>query len=399
MKKFFLLLGLMVMLVACGGGQASEPLPTPLPPTAEPVVVSVEQTAVSPTETAAPPPAPPTMAPVPTSTPVVAAPIEGVVLQTLADFGTDRNPLTGELVEDKSLLQKRPLAIKLSNSPPIYTRPQSGLNDADWIYEHTTEGAITRFTAIFYGKLPPRVGPIRSARLIDLELPAMYDAALAFSGASNGVLSRLAQVDFQPRILYATEPGYYRTGEDKPFEHTLYGDPLQFHQDLATKGLDIAPTFTTVNAFSSVPPAAGQSASAVRVDYDWTVIDWRYDEASGEYLRWADDQIHADGNTGEQVAVSNVVIISPNHVEDGEICEEVRDGVCAHLSIQVQLWGSGAASVFRDGQQYNVTWQRQGRTDSLTFTDSAGNPFPLQIGNSWVQVVPNWLTNPVTVTP
>lgn len=339
------------------------------------------------------------MAPVPTSTPVVAAPIEGVVLQTLADFGTDRNPLTGELVEDKSLLQKRPLAIKLSNSPPIYTRPQSGLNDADWIYEHTTEGAITRFTAIFYGKLPPRVGPIRSARLIDLELPAMYDAALAFSGASNGVLSRLAQVDFQPRILYATEPGYYRTGEDKPFEHTLYGDPLQFHQDLATKGLDIAPTFTTVNAFSSVPPAAGQSASAVRVDYDWTVIDWRYDEASGEYLRWADDQIHADGNTGEQVAVSNVVIISPNHVEDGEICEEVRDGVCAHLSIQVQLWGSGAASVFRDGQQYNVTWQRQGRTDSLTFTDSAGNPFPLQIGNSWVQVVPNWLTNPVTVTP
>lgn len=399
MKKFILFLGLLLTLAACGGGD-SEALPTPLPPTAEPVaVVGQPTTAVSPTETAAPPPAPPTMAPVLTSTPAAVATATGVLLQTLADFGTDRNPLTGELVADKSLLGKRPLAIKLSNSPPVYTRPQSGLNDADWIYEHTTEGAITRFTAIFYGKLPARVGPIRSARLIDLELPAMYDASLVFSGASNGVLGRLSRVDFQPRILYSNEPGYYRTGEDKPLEHTLYGDPLKFHEALAAKGLDVAPTFTTVNAFSSEPPTGGQPASAVRVDYDWTVIDWRYDEANGEYLRWADGEIHADGNSGEQVAVSNVVIISPNHVEDGEICEEVQNGVCAHLSIQVQLWGSGAASVFRDGQQYNVTWQRQGRTDSLTFTDSAGNPFPLQIGNSWVQVVPNWLTNPVTVTP
>lgn len=395
MKKFSLFFVLLLTLAACGGGE-SETLPTPLPPTP---VAQEPPTAVPATETAAPPPAPPTLPPIPTNTPAAPLPTDGVVLQTLADFGTDRNPLTGELVEDKSLLQKRPLAIKLSNSPPIYTRPQSGLNDADWIYEHTTEGAITRFTAIFYGKLPPRVGPIRSARLIDLELPAMYDAALAFSGASNGVLGRLSQVDFNSRILYSNEPGYYRTGEDKPLEHTLYGDPLKFHEALATKGLDVAPTFTTVNAFSSQPPAGGQPASELRVDYDWTVIDWRYDAASGEYLRWADGEIHADGNSGEQVAVANVVIVTPNHQEDGEICEEVQNGVCAHLSMQIQLWGSGAAAVFRDGQQYNVTWQRQGRNDSLTFTDSAGNPFPLQIGNSWVQVVPNWLTNPVTVTP
>jgi hypothetical protein len=67
--------------------------------------------------------------------------------------------------------------------------------------------------------------------------------------------------------------------------------------------------------------------------------------------------------------------------------------------VQVQLWGTGSGAIFRDGQQYDVTWNRVNRNDMLTFTDSAGNPVPLQIGNGWVQVVPSWLSNPVTVTP
>ncbi|MEM7113289.1 MAG: DUF3048 domain-containing protein [Chloroflexota bacterium] len=411
MRKLIAVVGLVILLAACGG---EEPLPTPIPAApeneqvAEQATVAVEPTTVPPTNT--PLPVPPTLEPVATAAPEVveeptAAPVEeetapaSVVLQTLADFGSDRNPLTGEVVADAGLLQQRPLAVKLSNSPPVYTRPQSGLNDADWIYEHTTEGNITRFTAIFYGKQPPQVGPIRSARLIDVELPAMYDAALIFSGASNGVLERLGSVDFWSRIVYAHEPGYFRTGEDKPFEHTFYAKPNELHQTLANKGQNVAPAFGTVNAFSSEPPAGGQPASEVRIDYDWTVLDWRWDGENGRYLRWADDEVHADGNTGEQVAVSNVVVISPVHVEDGTICEEIRDGACAHLSVQVQLWGSGAATVFRDGQRYDVTWQRVNRNDTLTFVDANGNPFPLQIGNSWVQVMPNWLANPMTVTP
>lgn len=404
MRKITLYICLLALLAACGG---NETLPTPLPannealqPTAPPVV-EADPTAIPPTNT--PLPVPPTLEPVATSTPETGEEEppaeEGILLQSPADFGTDRNPLTGEIVGDVNLLQQRPLAVKLSNSPPVYTRPQAGLNDADWVYEHTTEGAITRFTAIFYGKQPAQFGPIRSARLIDIELPAMYDAALIFSGASNGVLERLSGSDFWSRIVYAHEPGYFRTGENKPFEHTFYGNPVDLRQTLANKGQNVPPTFGTVNAFSSEAPAGGQPASAVQIDYNWTVLDWQWDAENGRYLRWADDEIHADGNTGEQVAVANVIIISPVHAEDGTICEEIRDGACAHLSVQVQLWGSGAATVLRDGQQYNVTWQRINRNDSLTFVDSNGSPFPLQIGNSWVQVVPNWLQNPVTVTP
>ena len=396
--KFTLLLLLLAGLVACGGQETGQPLlPTPSP-------VDTNMTAVAPTTAVTLPPTPlpppPTLAAPPTATIPPASPTpSAITLLSAADFGDDRNPLTGELVDDPSLLEQRPFTVKISNAPPSYVRPQSGLNDAAIIYEHLAEGSLTRFTAIFYGKLPEKIGPIRSARLIDVELPAMYDAALFFSGASVGVNQRLNSSDFSERVMHSAEEGFYRTGENKPTEHTLYGDPQGFYRALDAKGLNVPPNFNTTMAFGSEPPAAGQPARQVAIDYKWEVVEWKYDESDGRYYRWAAGQPHLDGNTNEQVNAANIIIISPFHVEDATICEEARDGRCVALSVQIQLWGSGSGIILRDGQQYPINWHREARNDLLTFTNADGQPFPLQIGNSWVQLVPSWYTDPVTVTP
>ena len=105
-----------------------------------------------------------------------------------------------------------------------------------------------------------------------------------------------------------------------------------------------------------------------------------------------------DALDGEQVSAANVVIIAPFHVEDPTICEQINNGVCTALTVQIQIWGSGQGVVLRDGQVYDVTWHRDGRNDMLTFTDANGDPFPLQIGNTWVQLVPTWLRGPVEIT-
>jgi hypothetical protein len=175
------------------------------------------------------------------------------------------------------------------------------------------------------------------------------------------------------------------------------GNPSEF--TMLELDLNTPPNFGSYMAFSEVPPAAGEVASGVVIDYDWELVEWRYDAAIGRYRRWSDGVEHLDGNTDEQVVAANIIIISPVHAFDGTICEEIRNGVCAHQSVQIQIWGSGTGIVLRDGMVYNVTWHREGRNDMLTFTDSTNNPFPLQIGNSWVQLVPTWLDNPVTVSP
>jgi hypothetical protein len=362
-------------------------------------------TAAAPTNTTTPLP-PPTFALTATQIPAATATLAAtatptpVSLSDAADFGPDRNPLTGELVEDPAVLQRRPLAVKISNSPAQYTRPQAGLSQADLVFEHATEGPITRFTAILYSQTPPDVGPIRSARLIDVELPAMYDAALAYSGSSIGVSSKLGGSDIRPRLLRSNEPGYYRTGEDKPWEHTLHGDPSSFWESLENKGENHAPTLSAYMAFSSEPPEGDQPASAVTVKYrDFTTVEWRFDPETSRYWRWVDGEPHTDANNDEQITAANVVIVFATHQLDMSICEFQQGDVCHAFSTEIQIWGQGDAIIIRDGRQYAATWRRENRSDMLTFYDDAGKAAPLQIGNTWFQVVPYHYTDPVTITP
>lgn len=392
--------GLLVLLVACN--QADEQsLPTLAPvlsiatpdaPTIAPTFTP-EPTAVT-LSTATPFS---TVTPVPTSEPTTAALL---LLAALEDFGEDRNPLTGEIVAEPANLLRRPLAIKVSNSPPQYARPQNGLSQADLVFEHITEADITRFTAIFYSQTPPDIGPVRSARLIDKELPAMYDAALAMSGAHPIVSQRLHSSDIGDLILRSHEPGFYRTGEDKPWEHTLHADPSGLWQAIEAYGEARPPEFTAWMTFSNLPPSGGVPASQVQVAYDtWTLVEWRYDPANGRYWRWADGEPTIDANNGEQASAANVILLTAVHERDRSICLTHSNGVCSDWPLEIQIWGQGSVIILRDGKQYPATWLRENRSDMFTFVDADGNAVPLQMGNSWFQILPHYYNNPVVVDP
>jgi hypothetical protein len=66
-------------------------------------------------------------------------------------------------------------------------RPQWALDQADAVIEENVEG-ISRFVALFHTHLPDFVGPVRSARIGDLDmLSAMNRPVFAYSGANPGV--------------------------------------------------------------------------------------------------------------------------------------------------------------------------------------------------------------------
>ncbi|MCA9946202.1 MAG: DUF3048 domain-containing protein, partial [Anaerolineales bacterium] len=152
--QLILLFILATLLVACGGEES--PNPVSAAEATAPVEIAAEETAVSSPATATlPPPVVPTVTlpppaivnnePTPTAMPTATATPEPVAIYSAADFGTDRNPLTGERMADPSVLERRPLAIKISNNPASYTRPQHGIGQADIVFEHVTETNITRF--------------------------------------------------------------------------------------------------------------------------------------------------------------------------------------------------------------------------------------------------------------
>jgi hypothetical protein len=116
------------------------------------------------------------------------------------------------------------------------------------------------------------------------------------------------------------------------------------------------------------------------------VVDYRYNEETGAYLRWDGKMPHVDAATGEQISVTNVIVAYANHVDTDIYEDEPRRN---HPSVQIQLWGTGPVVVFRDGQAFEGFWARPEREDMLVFRDASGQvPIPLKPGSIWVQLVP-----------
>lgn len=373
--RFFGLLCIITMLITgCS-------TPTPPEATATPTRTPPPQETATPAPTSTPTPRPAT----PTATP---APTKAVVEAT--PFPLDVNPLTGEKMESAEVLDRIPIAIKVSNSPEV--RPQSGLNSADLVFEHFAEGNITRFTAVFYGKEPKQVGSVRSGRLIDLEIPAMYGALFGYSGSSAGVKERIRNSDLFPTYIAAPDfgvgqPYFYRVPQEgKAFEHTLFTDPAVLRQLADERGINKRPEFPRLMTFSETPLAGGTPINYFEIDYQSACkAGWTYDAASGRWQRSTAGVKQTDYLTGEPLTAANVIIVYANHIET-DILEDTWGG--GHQSIQVQIWGSGPVLVFRDGVMQNGYWERIERNHMLTFWVSEGHPIPLKPGNTWLQMVP-----------
>ena len=390
-------------LVACQG-TSTENAAAPLPPTllltpskatdmlTLPLATAAAATSTQPHTATPPPPLISTVTMIlATHEPHSATPLPTQNIPRLigpTDFPAQVNPLTGEVVSDPALLARRPLAIKLSNYPPL-VRPQAGLNNADLVFEHYAEGGVTRFTAIFYSRDAEPVGSIRSGRLIDLEIPNMYDAALAYSGSSGRVQEMIQASAFFARVISPDfgHSGFYRIENPTiAIEHTLFTDTLGLHYLLSLRGQDTPPQFHNGMAFLPTPPDGGLTkANRIEVQYRGTNAFWQYNTSSGRYTRWTDGEPHLDANTGQQLNFRNIVVLGAHHV-DTDILEDLVDG--GHYSIQIQVWGEGPVSVFRDGQRYEGYWRRAAADDMLSFYDPNGNILPLAPGNTFFQIVP-----------
>lgn len=349
----------------------------------------------------------PTMLHIVTPVPRPPQPIAGAIGPV--DYPENVNPLTGLTVDDPATLNRRPMVVKISNSPPL-VRPQAGIGMADIVFEHYTEGGVTRFSAVFYGQSPERVGSIRSARLIDHELTAMFHGILAFSGASIGVekyiygsddvenridgAENTAPFGFIPPSEYADRAykgvlygrPYYWRDETIPVPHNMFTSPLALWELATSENQNQRPELRGLAFHPDAPPASTGEANLIDLRYRTTRINWTYDAENGVYARFADGQPHFDANTETQVTAANVVVLYAEHTDTEIIESQFGDSISP--SVQIAVWGEGDAILFRDGKAYIATWVRTVREDIISLRTEEGDELLyLKPGNTWFQVV------------
>jgi len=304
------------------------------------------------------------------------------------DFPEQINPLTGLEAVDPALLERRPMVVKIQNAPRD-SRPAWGLSMADHVIEYYLEYGYTRFAAVFYGKNPEMIGPIRSARHADLHIVNMYDAMLIFGGAYRELLDILIDSDFKDRIFQEgpnTFPGLFRYEPEG--QNFLMVNPEEMPAIYERYEADNSRQNLDGMLFQIQIPPGGEDVSRIfgrfsGVSYHY----WDYVPESGKYLRFEETQDDMndvqeayapayDRLTGEEIYADNVIFV---FVEYEQILEDAQ-------VFDIHLDGEGDALVARGGKLYPVRWSREGREKLLQFTDENGNPFPFSPGKTWIEL-------------
>jgi hypothetical protein len=389
LKQFLGVLFLAVLITACSSvnPQTTQPLAATTSPAQSDTLLatSVEATATA---------LPSTVTPLPSETPLPPSPTPGPVAYGPADFPADINPLTGLQVSDPSLLNRRPLSVKVQIFPRNQ-RPPFGVTLADIVYDYYQNNGMTRFHAIFYANDAERVSPIRSGRLFDQHLVRMYKSILAFGGADRRILQVFLNSDFSDRLVLEGArncPPMCRV--DPNGFNFLVTNTAELSKYATEKGIDNSQQNLDGMSFHPTPPEGGQSAQQAFIRFSISAyVRWDYDSTSGRYLRFQDTQETAsaegegyaamiDGLTSQQISADNVVVIYVPHA----YAFQTKPGSGSEI-IDIMLSGSGPGYAMRDGQIYEVSWNRPEKTSVLSLTDPDGNPFPFKPGNTWFEVI------------
>ena len=301
------------------------------------------------------------------------------------------NPMTGLPYPNDEVRARRNLIVKISNHPPI-VRPQHGVNAADLVFEYEAEGNVTRFAAVYRTNAPERVGSLRSGRLLDIELLTMYSALLAYSGTSEPIRNIYLSSNYRYRLISPSigdncdNAGFCRDTSlnERGYEHTLFGNTRRMWEVATRRNVNTG--FRAVGfAFSEDTEIGGIAARDVYINWSArTNARWQYDEESRRYLRFTDHEPHFDANDGQQLWADNLVILEVPHRRRPDL---FATGA-TNESLEVALWDSGRAYVFRDGVIYVGFWRRLGKRpgEALLLTLGNNQTIPLRPGRTWISV-------------
>ena len=329
----------------------------------------------------------PTPEPTPTSTPAATATPE----PTGAPYDGPVSPLSG-LPIGEEWVNRRPIAVMLNNLKGAL--PQQGQSQADIIYEVLAEGGITRMLGVYQSvEGVGAIGSIRSARTYFLELALGHDAVFLHAGGSEDAYEKLSA--WNVTHLDGVRGPYMSNTEEG---NLMWRDPtrrqtMSLEHTVITTGDKIQELFPTYSfrqehedgyvyemAFTEDgTPAGGRGADIISVRYsNYKTGVFTYDPEQELYLVDEYGEAYIDGNTGEQVGVTNVVVLRTE-------CRNTGDSY-GHITVDLSSGGTGYFAC--GGRVIDIRWSKDYPDGQLRYTDAAGNPISFGVGRTYVNIVP-----------
>lgn len=282
-----------------------------------------------------------------------------------------KNFFTGLAGENKQIL-----VVKIDDTNAAH--PQIGIEAADLVYVEQVEGGLTRLAAIYTSKLPPLIGPIRSARISDIELLAQFGrVGFAYSGAQSKMRPVIAAANLENLSAERNPPSIYGKDPNRPGPVDMILKPdLLLERANANPKIRIETATASVFAFGDAPKGETNTAIA-KVSWPSAKYELRWDSVNKKWLIYFNEKPNMAAS-GEQLyadtAIIQLVSITPSIYGDkfGEITPFSK------------TTGSGKAVMLRDGFSYQINWQRNLETDVTTWKSADGGVANFKPGRTWI---------------
>ncbi len=298
------------------------------------------------------------------------------------------NPLTGQGLEE-DISGQRPVAVMFNNLEKAL--PQLGVAQADVIYEIVAEGGITRLMGVYQDiEGAGDLGSIRSARDYYVSIACGHDAIYVHAGGSPQAYEALqswgmSYIDFVNGPYGGMCWRDAQRRKSAGLEHSLLTSSQNLLEQMPQRiRREHREGFSVGWTFATQAPEGGAAAGELTVPFSSYKTGYFVYEPELEGYRVSqkvngNEHPFVDGNTGREVTVSNVLVL----FTDVSLIPGDSAG-----RMSVRTTGEGGGLLLRDGRVYELTWQRDSREGCYRFLDAAGQPLPLAVGRSYINLVP-----------
>jgi len=262
-------------------------------------------------------------------------------------------------------------------------RPQVGLEDADVIYVEQVEAGLTRIAALYSSHLPDLIGPVRSARISDIELFAQFGrVGLAYSGAQSKMRPVIAGANIENLSAEINPPSIYTKDPSRVGPVNMILKPsLLLERANAKAKTKIDLPIRSPWSFGDAPSEQVITTTA-KIKWPNARYELRWDEVRKQYLTYFNGEANLSAigeQLGADTAIIQLVSITPSIYGD-------KFGGVTPVS---KTTGSGKAIMLRDGFRYEITWKRDLATDVTTWLTKDGKVANFKPGKIWIFLTDN----------
>lgn len=266
------------------------------------------------------------------------------------------------------------LVVKIDDTRSAH--PQVGLKSADIVYIEQVEGGLTRLAAVFSSSVPDVIGPVRSARISDIELFSQYGkVAFAFSGAQRKLLSVIASANLSDVGAMRYGPNFYSNDPNRNAPYAMMLQAKNLLVEAVNRDPDIALSRPMGWTFSKEPPLI-QKFKSVEISWPASRYSAQWSPVEKRWLLYFGDEPNLDAS-GYHLGPKNIVV---QLVDITDSIYKDRGGGVTPFSATV---GEGRCYLLRDAGSIPCLWNRPSADAGTSFTDLSGGPISFAPGQSW----------------